>query len=108
MNGSWHMRYRIEDTGTDLVVHLEGQLNFGADRVFQDLLAELAEHHGHRRVRLDLSELSHIDSVGLGLLYIAREDLDAVGIRLCLSHPRANVLRMLDLTEASETFEISR
>lgn len=108
MSATWHMRYRIEDSGADLVVHLEGQLNFGADRVFQDLLAELTEHHGHRRVRLDLSGLSHIDLVGLGLLYIAREDLDEVGIRLCLSHPRANVLRMLDLTEASETFEITR
>jgi len=100
------MRYRIEDTGEELLVHLDGQLNFGADRVFQDLLAELAEQRDRRRVRLDLSGLSHIDSVGLGLLYIAREDLDAVGIRLSLCHPRDNVLRMLDLTEASEAFDI--
>jgi len=102
------MHYRIEDTGQDLLVHLEGQLNFGADRVFHDLLAELTDYHDRRRVRLDLSGLSHIDSVGLGLLYIAREDLDAAGIHLSLSQPRDNVLRMLELTEASETFEITR
>ena len=42
----------------------------------------------------------------VGLLYIAQEDLSAQGGRLVLASPRANVARLLDLTEAQQTFTI--
>jgi len=101
------IRYRLVDEGDGLTVALEGRLDFAAERQFQELLADLVVSH-KRRILFDLSGLSHIDSVGLGLLYIAREDLGNVNIALALLRPRETVLRMLELTETTKIFAITR
>ncbi|SEH33641.1 STAS domain-containing protein [Magnetospirillum fulvum] len=101
------IQYRLEDNEDGLTVTLEGRLDFAAERQFLELLSDLVVSH-RRRVRFDLSGLSHIDSVGLGLLYIAREDLGSVNIALDLVRPRDTVLRMLELTETTKVFAITR
>lgn len=101
------IQYRLADDGDHLIVALEGRLDFAAERQFQELLAALVVSR-KRRVTFDLSGLSHIDSVGLGLLYIAREDLGKVNIALALLRPRETVLRMLELTETTKIFAITR
>lgn len=101
------MQFRVKDDGTGVHVALDGQLNFAANEDFQSLLAQLGGMKG-RKVTFEMSGLSHIDSVGLGLLYIAREDLAENGSSISLANPRDNVLRMLELTEAHKTFEIKR
>ena len=74
---------------------------------FQIMLEELVGRKT-RRVVFDLSSLNHIDSVGLGLLYIAQEDLAGQGAKLSLASPQDAVYRLLELTEANKTFEITR
>ncbi|RAU20696.1 anti-sigma factor antagonist [Paramagnetospirillum kuznetsovii] len=101
------MQFRVRDDGASVHVALEGQLNFAANEDFQVLLGQLASHK-NKKVVFDMTGLSHIDSVGLGLLYIAREDMAEGGASIVLAHPRDNVLRMLQLTEAHKTFEIQR
>jgi len=101
------IRYQFVEDDDGLTVALEGRLDFAAERQFQELLAGLVVSR-RRRIRLDLSGLSHIDSVGLGLLYIAREDLGNVDIALDLLKPRDTVLRMLELTETTKVFAITR
>ena len=101
------MQFRVKDEGATVQVALEGQLNFAANEDFQALLSQLSALKG-KKVTFEMSGLSHIDSVGLGLLYIAREDLAEAGSTISLAHPRDNVFRMLELTEAHKTFEIRR
>jgi len=101
------LRYRIEPGDGGVEVHLEGQLNFAANDCFQALLAEL-ETLRAPKVAFEMSALSHIDSVGLGLLYVAREDIVDLGGTVILARPRDNVRRMLELTEADKTFTITR
>lgn len=101
------MQFRVKDEGTGVHVSLEGQLNFAANEDFQSLLSQLGNLK-NRKVVFEMSGLSHIDSVGLGLLYIAREDLAESGSSISLVNPRDNVFRMLELTEAHKTFEIRR
>jgi len=101
------MQFSVKEDGANLQVKLEGQLNFAANEDFQALLGQLAAHKS-KTVLIEMSGLSHIDSVGLGLLYIAREDLAEAGSSITLLHPRDNVFRMLELTEAHKTFEIRR
>lgn len=101
------MQYKIREEGATVHVSLDGQLNFAANEDFQSLLIKLTSAK-NRQVVFDMSGLSHIDSVGLGLLYIAREDLTDAGSSICLAHPRETVFRMLELTEAQKTFEIRR
>jgi len=99
------MKYSLSEDGNAVRVGLEGQLNFAANEEFQSLLNRLMGFK-NRKVVLELSRLSHIDSVGLGLLYIAKEDLATVGSSICLQAPKDNVLRMLELTEAHKSFEL--
>jgi anti-anti-sigma factor len=99
------MDYRFSEQGGITHVTLSGQLNFAANEDFQ-VIVERISKISRAKVVFDLAGLSHIDSVGLGLLYIAHEELADVGSKLTLLHPRDTVLRMLQLTEAGETFEI--
>jgi anti-sigma B factor antagonist len=99
------MLFRVSKDGANVNVRLEGQLNFASNEDFHSLLSEVMQM-GSSRITFDMSGLSHIDSVGLGLLYIAKEDLNSVGASLCLASPKDNVFRLLELTEANKTFEI--
>lgn len=101
------MQFRVKEEGGTVQVALEGQLNFAANEDFQALLTQLGGFK-NKTVIFEMAGLTHIDSVGLGLLYIAREDLSEVGATITLAHPRDNVFRMLELTEAQKTFEIRR
>ncbi|BAE52157.1 STAS domain-containing protein [Paramagnetospirillum magneticum] len=100
------MQYSIARNGQAVTVALQGQLNFAANDIFAGLLRDLDGVEA-KQVVFDLSGLSHIDSVGLGLLYIAREDLDGVGAVMSLAKPQGGVKRLLELTEAGETFRIT-
>ena len=99
------MNYRLDTTADGVTVSLEGLLNYAANQDFVTLLQELGEI-GAGQVVFDLSALRHIDSVGLGMLYIAKEQLAGKGASICLSSPQPNVKRMLELTEAGDVFEI--
>ena len=96
---------RIEDDGAQEIVHLDGQLNFPANEFFEDLIQKLIAK-GRKKIVFDLSKVTHIDSVGLGLLYSVKEDLGAVSSVLHLKSPQGMVLRLLELTDAHKSFEI--
>lgn len=96
---------RIVDDGTQEIIHLEGQLNFSANEFFEDLVQKLVSR-GRKKIVFELSKVTHIDSVGLGLLFIAREDLNAASSTLSLKSPQGMVSRLLELTDAHKSFEI--
>ncbi|MGE5505096.1 MAG: STAS domain-containing protein [Actinomycetota bacterium] len=99
------MNYKITQSADTVTVALDGKLNFASNEAFHTILDKVA---GAKvgRVVFDLSSLASIDSVGLGLLFIANEDLGAEGARLCLKSPNGAVARLLELTDAGRTFEI--
>lgn len=99
------MEFQINQSGDTATVSLEGQLNFSSNEKFESLLDKLVKLKPGKVV-FNLAGLSQIDSVGLGLLYIAQEDLTGAGASLALSSPREAVLRLLELTEAHKTFTI--
>lgn len=99
------MEYKVQNDGSTALVTLEGQLDFSANDTFEKLLDALKSNPPTRLV-FDLTGLSTIDSVGLGLLYIASEDLS--GVPVILRNPQGYVARLLDLTDAAKMFEIER
>lgn len=99
------MDYNISEANGITQVTLIGALNFAANEDFQVLLEKVIKG-SPKRVVFNMAKLSSIDSVGLGLLYIAQEDLEAVKASLCLASPQDSVSRLLELTEANKTFEI--
>lgn len=99
------MEYKVQNDGSTALVTLEGQLDFSANDTFEKLLDVLKSNPPSTLI-FDLTGLSTIDSVGLGLLYIASEDLS--GVPVILRNPQGYVARLLDLTDAAKMFQIER
>jgi anti-sigma B factor antagonist len=61
---------------------------------------------GARKVLLDLSEVTFIDSTGLMRLLTALRELERRGGRMVLACSNPTVLRLFEVTHTNETFEI--
>ncbi len=55
-----------EDHGETVVVHCRGKLTFGGTDLLYKPVAELVPTH--KRIILDVAELTHMDSMGIGTL----------------------------------------
>jgi len=99
------MKITVHDGESGLKVHLDGVLDFSASHEFKQLVVRLASARS-KTLTFDLAQVSRIDSVGLGLLHIAREELGGAECRVRLLSPQSGVMRMLELTEAGSDFDI--
>ena len=66
---------------------------------FDDLLAQ-----GYQRFILDLSEVQHINSSGLGLLIRMYNQLSDIGGGLVLLNGSKNTLRLMKITKLDQVF----
>lgn len=99
------MNYQFVEDGSGLCVKLNGELNFSASTEFKQIIDKLIALKG-KPVAFDLANVTRIDSVGLGLLYIAKEELAGAGGKIRLKSPQTSVMKMLRLTEADADFDI--
>lgn len=72
---------------------------------FRELLAQMRES-GRKSVVLDLSELSWIDSAGLGMLILAKETAEKAELDLVLRSPKGHVKSLLELGRFDKIFTI--
>jgi len=98
------MDFQLDEGEDGVCVHLSGDLNFSANSDFRAILDKLGTYSGSM-VTFDLSNVERIDSVGLGLLYIAKEEVTAAG-RIRLKSPQPAILKLLELTEADGDFDV--
>jgi len=98
------MNFQYDEDSSGITVRMTGDLNFSANGEFRQVLERLATAKG-RQVTFDLAGVPHIDSVGLGLLYIAKEESSG---RIRLKSPQNSIMKMLELTEADADFDIVR
>lgn len=75
---------------------LAGTLNFRDRDAFAPVIAEAGNGHG-RTVRLDLHDLSRIDSFGIGMFLVAHETAQDAGNRLVVENVRGDVARVFHL-----------
>jgi anti-sigma B factor antagonist len=88
------------------VIRLQGELDTAACPVLEEAAARLLETPGLRRLVLDLSAVSAIDTAGLGLLVDLRRALRDRGGTLALAHMGLPVARALRLTHLAGLFQI--
>lgn len=80
---------------------VSGELDIATrQRLEEEVAALLAQ--GARAVVIDLGELSFIDSSGLSLLVVLREQANADGWTLGLTRPNGQVLSVVKLTGADK------
>jgi anti-sigma B factor antagonist len=86
------------------VVSLEGDIDLAAAPTLKSALLELL-NDGHRQFILDLSQVRHLDSTGLGVLVGVRRRLADQG-RLAIAGSPRNVSRLFEITGLDARFEM--
>jgi anti-sigma B factor antagonist len=87
------------------VVRCETELDVAtAPELIRDLDRHIAD--GHRRVVVDMSDTTFMDSSGLRALLLARQRMEEDGGSLLLSGCSPQVLRVFEATGLSEHFQI--
>jgi anti-anti-sigma factor len=99
------MNFQFEEDSAGILVRMTGDLNFAANTEFKHVVERMSTIRG-RTVTFDMAKVNHIDSVGLGLLYIAKEEADGAGAKIRLRSPQPGVMKLLKLTESDADFDI--
>jgi anti-sigma B factor antagonist len=114
------MGVRMRKAGEVVVLELEGEITLGGNPVarplglrgspLEDVRGSVvgALGDGHRKVLLDLSRVTFLDSAGLGELVACKKRAVALGgdVKLMRPMPRVHdLLRFLKLTSVLETHE---
>ena len=97
------MKHQLLEHGDKTVVELSGSIDFSCNEEFETML-ETIKGKNPKQVVFDLKGVSSMDSVGLGLLYIAREEFDGVCSRFALRGANGAPARLLALTRARMAF----
>lgn len=95
------MEYRIEKTGSAAKVVFSGDITFSENVGFRQILKELAESDISECV-FDLEGVGMVDSAGLGMFLIAKEQADTSGWKLTVTGAQGHVASMLKLTKLSD------
>jgi len=95
------MPMTLKDEGPKVRVLFTGAVTFAENNEFRNLLKELRRRELSSCL-FDLSELEMIDSAGLGMFLIAKEQADASGWKLSVEGATGHVQDMLKLTKLLE------
>jgi anti-anti-sigma factor len=99
------MDYRIDSNGTQTRVTIAGRLTFSDHGKVRNLIQEMVNSTA-KRVVLDLSKLDFVDSSGLGMLLVAREELVQSRKSFVLRGAQGQVKRVLAVAQLDKVFEI--
>ena len=91
-------------TGNVFLLHCHGRLVAGATSVLSAAVTPLIP--GTKRIVLDLSDLQHTDSMGLGALVRLFVSAKAAGCNLELMHLSKQISHLLGLTNLSQVFTV--
>jgi anti-anti-sigma factor len=97
------MKFEFEQN--DARVTISGEFTFSDHVAFREVAGRLFQAKDHTVV-VDLSQLQFIDSAGLGMLLVARDEAGKAGRMLVLSQPQGQVKRMFTITKFGELFTI--
>lgn len=99
------MDYGIDVKEQEAVVQLKGRLTFNDHAKLRALIREMLQNKAKRQV-LDLSALEFVDSAGIGMLLIAREEMANVDKHLVLRAAAGQVKRVLTVAQLNKIVAI--
>ena len=99
-----HAWFQVEQMGGTAVVHAGGELDTRTVHGFDEAVTEAASLSAH--VVIDLSQVTFVDSSGLGALIVARKAARERGGSMSLVSPPPVVRRLLGSTQLHDVFAI--
>ncbi|MBP2313712.1 STAS domain-containing protein [Azospirillum soli] len=99
------MDYGIDIKEQEAVVRLRGRLTFNDHAKLRALIREMLQNKAKRQI-LDLSALEFVDSAGIGMLLIAREEMANADKLLVLRAATGQVKRVLTVAQLNKIVTI--
>ncbi|HEY0330891.1 MAG TPA: STAS domain-containing protein [Rhodopseudomonas sp.] len=96
---------QYEFNGNDANVSLNGELTFTDHVAFREVASRLLKATD-QSLTIDLSKLDFIDSAGLGMLLIVRDEANKANRSLTLRGPKGQVERMFSVTKFNTLFTV--
>lgn len=99
------MDYRIDTEGAVKLVRLSGPVDVSQALALRELLGAQIDGPG-ARVLVDLSEVTLIDSSGIGVMVSAHRRADGAGAAFALAGAGATVARVFSLTRTDRLLRL--
>ncbi|CAA7625019.1 Anti-anti-sigma regulatory factor [Candidatus Terasakiella magnetica] len=99
------MKIVIQHKDNTLTVSLDGALDYKATVTMEGLIHDMQQIKA-ARVVFDMSKIERVDSVGLGMLHLAKDEIIESGAKMVLRGASGNVKRLFELTDSQHSFEI--
>jgi len=111
---SRELRLQLEQKANETVVHCTGRINAENSEVFQREIRSLIAESGSQtaaithRIVIDLSDVTHVDSTGLGALLGAWTAARSQGCDLEMANLNPRVEKLIEITKLDTVFERAR
>ena len=99
------MHCEIDVNGDMFGAKLSEKITFSDLDGFREMVNDMVQSRAARNI-VDLSEVEFIDSAGLGMLLLARDEMAKTSASLALKSPRGQVQRMFSVARFDQMFEI--
>lgn len=99
------LRVSAAEKGSTTVLRVAGELDLATADTLREHVRACLEP-GVQRLVLDLAGVEFVDVTGLGVFVEAQRMSSAQGGRVVLRRPRPMVLRMLDLLQLHDAFDV--
>ncbi|UCZ53688.1 STAS domain-containing protein [Bacillus shivajii] len=100
-----NLQIDIQEQNNADVVYLTGEVDVYTSAKLKESLAPLTEK-GQNTLIVDLSQVSYIDSTGLGIFIGALKSVDKAGGTLKISGVNDRVKRLFEITGLNEVIDI--
>jgi anti-anti-sigma factor len=91
------MEFSMQQTGSTFEVDMRGRFTFAENQKFKTILQQ-SLHAKPSVVIFDLSKVEFIDSAGLGMLLLAKDEMDAANASILLKGANGQVKKMLNVS----------
>lgn len=99
------MEYQIDITEDIFEAKLSERITFSDLDGFREMVRRMVASCSISSI-VDLSDVEFIDSAGLGMLLLARDEMSKTSSRLTLKSPQGQVRRMFNVARFDQMFDI--
>lgn len=99
------MRYHVDIKEDVFEALVSEKITFSDLEGFREMIQKMMESKASQNI-MDLSDVEFIDSAGLGMLLLARDEISKSDMNLILRSPKGQVKRMFSVARFDQMFEI--
>ncbi|WP_339861779.1 STAS domain-containing protein [Paremcibacter congregatus] len=99
------MEYQVDVKEDVFEAKLSEKITFSDLDGFREMVKRMVASHSENNI-VDLSAVEFIDSAGLGMLLLARDEISKTSSNLTLRSPQGQVKRMFSVARFDQMFEI--